>query len=118
MQTATNRIKELHDEIMLHRHGYYNKDLDSTDPDYIPITDDQFDELCDELEKLDPEDAALTDIGSEVSSDWPKVKHAIVAGSLTKAKNPEAITKWIADTFETTNSIFFSEKIRWANDST
>src|ERR1019366_8450985 len=83
----------------------------SAQEDYAPISDEEFDALCEELEALDPEAPALTAIGAEVSSEWPKVKHTIFAGSLTKVKTPQELAKWVTANFDKTNSIFWSEKM-------
>lgn len=111
MQTDQDRIKQLSHAIILHRHHYYNEDIKKDNADYSPISDEEFDSLCEELADLDPEAPALTAIGAEVSSEWPKVKHAIIAGSLTKVKNSDALAKWIGTSFGRTDSIFWSEKI-------
>ena len=112
MQIDQDRINQLSDAIEKHRHHYYNGDLKiSAQEDYAPISDEEFDALCEELEALDPEAPALTAIGAEVSSEWPKVKHTIFAGSLTKVKTPQELAKWVTANFDKTNSIFWSEKM-------
>src|ERR1019366_7035019 len=101
MQIDQDRINQLSDAIEKHRHHYYNGDLKiSAQEDYAPISDEEFDALCEELEALDPEAPALTAIGAEVSSEWPKVKHTIFAGSLTKVKTPQELAKWVTANFD------------------
>ena len=115
MQTIENRIQELSAAINLHRDYYYNEDLKDVVKDgndsYEPISDEEFDALVDELEKLDPDAEALKQVGAPVHSEWAKVKHTFNAGSLNKVKTPEELGKWINENFEPSNSIFWSEKI-------
>ena len=73
------------------------------------ITDEEFDSLKDEFEKLYPDDPFLNTIGSEVarSSEWEKATHKIPMGSLNKVMNEAEFNKWA----EQIESLCVSEKL-------
>lgn len=82
-----NRIKELEKEIRKNQELYYN--------DEPVITDAEFDALCDELKKLDPENPLLTtEVGSDHTDGFKKVKHVILMGSQNKANTEEEMTEF------------------------
>lgn len=98
-----NRVQELADEIYKHRNAYYNGEA--------LISDDEYEVLCDKLRLLDPEHKALTDVGAEPVSEWPKVKHTAASGSLNKAKTPAELRKWITDNALEKEALFWSDKL-------
>lgn len=79
------RITELETEIRRHSEFYYNG---------MPeITDASFDELIDELKELDPNSAALAEVGAAPA--WGrKVKHPTMMGSLAKVDELEELVIW------------------------
>ena len=89
MPTNTS-IKELEALITDARTAYYNSDEPT-------MSDAEFDALCDELTKLDPNNKALTAIGAPPSSEWVKVKHLAPMGSLNKVNTPEDMSSWVND---------------------
>jgi DNA ligase (NAD+) len=80
------RIQELAEQIRYHSDLYYNQGKPE-------LSDAEFDALLDEMKKLDPENACLSEIGANVTY-GKKVKHATLMGSLDKAKSFDEIKKW------------------------
>lgn len=100
----SKRTNELAAQINKHRDLYYN--------DQPEIDDAEFDDLCDELRKLDPENTALTNVGASVdNSEWEKATHKIPMGSLDKVNTPEELKAWATKIFKERNSIFLTEKL-------
>lgn len=96
-------IKDLENKILKAREEYYNGVTD--------ISDATFDAWIDELKKLDPNNHAITMIGSPVPvSEWKKEKHLIPLGSLDKVNTPEEITDWITNSAKG-KDIFVMSKI-------
>ena len=58
------------------------------------LSDQEFDQLRDELEELDPDNPFLADVGAPVNS-LNKVKHSIPMGSLNKANKQKEIDTWL-----------------------
>lgn len=80
------RIHELEGLIRHHQGLYYNGES--------AITDEEFDSLWDELAALDPENALFSAIGEDASDRWPKCRHRMAMGSLSKATDPESFLAW------------------------
>lgn len=84
------RIQELAEQIRYHSDLYYNQGKPE-------LSDAEFDALLDEMKKLDPENACLSEIGANVTY-GKKVKHAtlmvlwIKRNLLTKSRN--GIKRW------------------------
>lgn len=101
-----NRIEYLEKTILEARDAYYNFDS--------PIMSDKaFDALVDELKELDPNNKAVTNIGSPLKpTEWKKATHQIPMGSLNKVNIVSELVKW-----ETTlgkdsaNLLFVTEKL-------
>ena len=89
-----NRIVELEKLIEKYQSSYYAGEAE--------ISDDEFDLLWNELEKLKPESPVLKKIGTSnvdglivgLIDGFPKAKHIIPMGSQDKASNPEEFLKW------------------------
>lgn len=79
-------IRELEEKILKARNDYYN--------DQPTISDLNYDTLIEELRLLDPNNKAITNIGSPVVSEWKKVKHNIPMGSLDKVNQPNELKDW------------------------
>ena len=58
------------------------------------ITDAEFDEMWDELKKLDPENVIFTEV-FDFSKDFPKENHSITAGSQNKVNDLASLKKWL-----------------------
>ena len=80
------RIKDLEKQIIYHQDLYYNKQPE--------ITDEAFDFLWDELQKLDPNNALFKKVGADSLTGFAKVEHIIPMGSQEKAANPNAFLQW------------------------
>jgi DNA ligase (NAD+) len=83
-----SRITELERLIKKHQDLYYNGQPEISDAD--------FDELWDELFRLDPGNEIFTVVGSDAADGWPKARHLIPMGSQEKASNPEDFLAWCA----------------------
>lgn len=99
-----DRIKYLEDQITKHSNYYYNSES--------KISDASFDEMTDELAKIDPSNVILSKVGAPVGDDdgWKKAKHDIPMGSLNKVSSKQAMDAWI-DRYINDNDVFFIEKI-------
>jgi DNA ligase (NAD+) len=82
------RANELEQLITKARHAYYNGTPD--------VTDDVYDAWVDELSELRGTSPAVTAIGAPVpKSEWKKVSHGFVMGSLDKVNTLEELTAWV-----------------------
>lgn len=82
--SSMEQIKELENKLRLARQAYYEE--------ATPImTDEEYDQLEDQLRSLDPENPLLSEIGSAVLQ---KVAHVIPMGSLNKAMNFDEFDAW------------------------
>jgi DNA ligase (NAD+) len=82
------RVKELERLIRKHQDLYYNGQPE--------LSDAEFDEIWDELARLDPGNAIFSEVGEDSADGWPKVRHLIPMGSQEKASDPEAFLAWCA----------------------
>ncbi len=82
------RIGELEAQIRRHQDLYYNGQPE--------LSDAEFDLLWDELGELDPGNALLGAVGTDLADGWPKAAHVIPMGSQDKASNPEDFLAWAA----------------------
>jgi len=87
------RIAELVKDIKFYQDDYYNGGQ--------TISDSDFDDLWNELTKLDPKNPILGAIGSDMEDDveesfdgFAKAKHIIPMGSQQKAASPEEFLTW------------------------
>jgi DNA ligase (NAD+) len=97
-----DRIIHLANKINKARNDYYN--------DKSQISDFEYDLLLDELTNIDPENSAITSIGSPaISSEWKKEKHTYPLGSLNKVNTPEELQSWYDDKIK--KDIVFMEKL-------
>lgn len=99
----SNRIKELQDNIIKARIAYYNKQS--------IVSDKIFDTWIDELNKLDPKNSALIEIGSEPISNWEKYTHLSPMGSLNKCQTYDEFIKWKNDYIADTDQYFLTLKL-------
>jgi DNA ligase (NAD+) len=83
------RIQELSELIRYHADLYYNQGKPE-------LSDAEFDAMLDEMKKLDPENACLSEIGANPTY-GKKVKHATLMGSLDKAKTWSEVQKWYGE---------------------
>ena len=58
------------------------------------ISDAEFDEMWDELKRLDPENKIFTEV-FDFSKDFPKESHSITAGSQNKVNDLASLKKWL-----------------------
>lgn len=101
---SKKQIKLLEDQINYHRRAYYEKNAE--------ISDAAFDLLVDELTKLDPENKAITSVGTPVeNNEWKKIKHSAPMGSLNKASNISELNDWIDQYVGKNTELFFIDKI-------
>lgn len=89
MNTADKkkRIRVLEKEIRYHQDLYYNKQPEISDAD--------FDELWDELQRLDPENKLFKTVGTDTGEGFQKAEHIIPMGSQEKAANPAQFLTWV-----------------------
>ncbi len=80
------RISELEVQIKRHQKLYYNGEPE--------ISDEEFDALWDELAALDPGNPLFKAVGTDRSERWPKSRHRMTMGSLSKATDPESFLAW------------------------
>lgn len=83
-----SRVRELEALIRHHQELYYNGEPE--------ISDEEFDALWDELASIDPENALLASVGADRSERWPKYRHRMTMGSLSKAADPGSFLAWAA----------------------
>jgi len=82
------KVKEIVKNLRQASHAYYNL----SDP---IMPDHEFDDLKDELERLDPQNSFLSEIGAPVEiTEWKKAKHKISMTSLNKVHTEEEFIKW------------------------
>jgi DNA ligase (NAD+) len=80
-------------QVQLERASYsYYNDSESI------MSDEEFDQLKDELRILNPNNPFLKQIGSKVkTTEWKKEKHNISMCSLDKVNTEEEFKKWVSD---------------------
>jgi DNA ligase (NAD+) len=83
-----SRITELELLVKKHQDLYYNGQPE--------LSDAEFDELWDELFRLDPGNEIFASVGADGTDGWPKASHLIPMGSQEKASNPEDFLAWCA----------------------
>lgn len=83
-----NRVTELAALLRQYKEAYYNGEP--------LVTDAAYDELEDELRRLEPGHPLLTSVGAPPVEEWPKARHAIPMGSLNKAVNEAELRQWVA----------------------
>ncbi len=83
-----SRVNELEALIRHHQECYYNGEPE--------ISDAEFDLLWDELRRIAPERAVLSDVGVDRADGYPKREHLMPMGSQDKAADPDAFRKWAA----------------------
>lgn len=82
----SNRVKELERLIRYHQDLYYNREPE--------ISDAEFDQLWDELQRLAPDSPVLTTVGVDRSDRFEKRAHRLPMNSQDKAADAEAFLKW------------------------
>lgn len=91
-----NRIKELIDILNNASDAYYNQDKEI-------MSNFEYDKLYDELVELEDKydihysNSPTSKVGSEVSTNLPKVTHEIPMLSLDKTKDKNALRDWLSD---------------------
>lgn len=80
------RARELETLIRGYSASYYNGEAE--------ISDKEFDDLWDELKKIDPGNPVLTEVGGDSVDGFPKAEHIIPMGSQDKAANPGEFLEW------------------------
>jgi DNA ligase (NAD+) len=90
MANKKDRIGELETLIRRYQKSYYNGEAE--------ISDQDFDDLWDELRSLDPKNTLFTQVGPDSIDGFPKVAHLIPMGSQEKAANPEEFYAWARKT--------------------
>jgi DNA ligase (NAD+) len=99
------RIEELERLILGARDDYYNGKPN--------VPDDVYDAWKDELAELKPRSQAVTAIGAPPPdvSEWKKVQHSIVMGSLDKVQTLDELTKWVMDCSAIKERLLVTEKL-------
>ncbi len=80
------RARELEALIRTYSASYYNGEAE--------ISDKEFDDLWDELKKIDPANPVLAEVGGDSTDGFPKAEHIIPMGSQDKAANPGEFLAW------------------------
>ena len=100
-----HRISELEDKVQQARNEYYNGEPS--------VSDAVYDAWLDELKELQADNPAVVSVGAPVSeiSEWPKVRHLALMGSLDKVQTPHEMIEW-AGKLQRPNEIFLvTEKL-------
>lgn len=84
-----NRIQELEKLILHHKERYYTGKPE--------ISDEKYDQLEDELKKLDPENPVLKLVGFKQTENVSKVEHQKKMLSLDKTYDEKDLLKWIGN---------------------
>jgi len=100
---SKEKIKSLAKKILKAKQDYYN--LQPT------VSDNVFDAWIDELSKLDPDNFAVTGIGSAPISSWVKVTHEIPMSSLNKVNTSEELKSWAQNDCDSANEFLVTEKL-------
>ncbi|MFX1459687.1 MAG: NAD-dependent DNA ligase LigA [Promethearchaeota archaeon] len=79
-------VQKLEDLIRYHRNLYYNKQPE--------ISDEEYDALVDELNKLNPNNKIFSEIGKDSAAGFIKRKHVIFMNSQSKINTPNELLKW------------------------
>ncbi|MFX1588601.1 MAG: DNA ligase (NAD(+)) LigA, partial [Promethearchaeota archaeon] len=79
-------VQKLEDLIRYHRNLYYNKQPE--------ISDEEYDALVDELNKLTPNNKIFSEIGKDSAAGFIKRKHVIFMNSQSKINTPNELLKW------------------------
>ena len=87
LHDSKERILELEKLLHHHNHLYYTRGT-------TEITDDEYDRLKDELEKLDPENSLLYQVGDAPRIEAAKITHSVELLSLDKTHTFEDVEKW------------------------
>jgi len=87
MENKEYLIKKLEQLIRYHRNLYYNKQPE--------ISDEEYDALIDELEKLDPSNKVFSEIGKDSATGFIKRDHIIFMNSQSKVNTVEDFLKWV-----------------------
>lgn len=85
----TKRIKELECLILKYQKSYYDGESE--------ISDNEFDDIWDELKSIDPKNNIFNKIGADSSSVFEKRNHLMMMGSQNKANDSEEFEKWYND---------------------
>lgn len=100
MSTTKNNVESLVKRLRELSDLYYNGEAE--------VSDAEFDSLKEELEKIDPENDFLKEIGAPVTSGvWPKKKHSTIMTSLGKVNTRDEFTHWCKDKGD---DLFITEK--------
>jgi len=79
-------VQKLEDLIRYHRNLYYNKQPE--------ISDEEYDALVDELNKLNPNNKIFSEIGKDSATGFIKREHIIFMNSQSKINTPNELLKW------------------------
>ena len=103
MTQQQEEIKELGDKVKYYSKKYYSGEEE--------ISDYEFDKLIEQLKKLDPENSLIPGAASEEtnSAGYPKVKHVLTTGTLSKCMTTEDFEDWIKK--HPSEEYYASEKI-------
>lgn len=83
-----NQITNLEEKIKIARDAYYNSSS--------IISDEEYDDLLEQLFILDPNNNIFVEVGFEATSkEWKKEKHLFPLGSLNKVNSPIEMKNWI-----------------------
>lgn len=82
-----NREIELQTKIEYYQEKYYNG--------IAEISDAEFDELWDELTKINPNNPVLSKVGTDDVEGFKKDRHTIMAGSQHKVNDKAGLEKWL-----------------------
>lgn len=108
-----NQMADLADTLRSYQRAYY---VDGESP----VSDTEYDRLFDQLVLLEQEypefkalDSPTVRVGSDLTSDFPEVRHTIPVLSLDKAYSAQAILQWMEKTEQKSGALSFTveEKI-------
>ncbi len=83
------RVRELESLITKYQKAYYNGES--------PISDNEFDDLWDELYTLDPDNEIFSVVGRDSSTAFVKREHLMTMGSQHKANDADEFEKWYSN---------------------
>ncbi|KKM63407.1 hypothetical protein LCGC14_1511790 [marine sediment metagenome] len=94
-----SHIQDLEKQLRKASDAYYNDEN-------VMLSDKDFDNLRDELQKLDPDNAFLKEVGAFSTTALSKVKHVIPMGSLDKINTEKEFNTWLTTLSKTVTNEF------------
>jgi DNA ligase (NAD+) len=100
-----SRVEELEKLLLNAREDYYNGQPS--------VSDEVYDAWRDELSDLKPKSPEVISVGAAPSavSEWKKVRHTTLMGSLDKVNTLDDLTKWVLQCSAMQERLFVTEKL-------